>query len=1248
MPARHSAPTDPSDAFGHNPCPQKAEKDVSWSRAAFSLTKADSSDKRRMPMSWIPPVASVASILILLVQGISCLTRPRAAIYVYRFGWLSISVAAFGIVLSLALWLGTLIISPELGLGLVQGPLAWHGMAFLLVSLPVCAGLGLHVSRLAARPKQSDKILWSIGLGGMFGGLAVYRLQCLNAADLEQFRVYAYDLWWPPMLMWVGVCLVEIVLMIFRSHRWPARLWLITAVFAGLAHMALAQPRLADPWSADLWRATLWILLPLNMALVSWLLCRRLSQRLTWFGHVSSRFLVLVPGSIAILNGLYWIGRAQLEMAVWPWPFILGWYGAMIPAMTSLFSLVWLLWPAIVGHVARRSLYRAWLVRLRHWHRGSNINLRQRVLFRAVVVLSASLAGFMYFVNMNRILALTGFMVAWILLGEALARGPLGTVRRLWLRRRLWVTVRQGAGAASQQLSIWLKYLMTLGFMPTALGKIAVYILMITVFIELPNANHTLIFPLKTPSLPGRTEFGTSAQERSDLGQVIAERVANTLGRLQRDLRKELILSLQSDEEAGDGKESFTLASVGDGNVEIKLGSSMVPLGGLEVPLGALMAPIQGLVRAALGVLVIHGSVQVDEHGFSLLAGSSAGDTWRVRFPPGETSDHFTAIPAEGVASLADDLALKILGTDPTLAPALTRSRQAFEPFQNALQQWRHFEARRDYAALTKAIEQFQEAIRADAGFAFAHYRLGLALQRDGQPEAAIRAFRASLTADPNFVPAYTALAATLFDYERYTHAFAAALPVSPLRGEQAYMAGIDEAYHLWQQLITSSTKPVTAPNRAAAYYGLCRYALKQARTGPRKEANSRSPDHPPTHEMNGRSSLPDTDSPLDHYLAYYYCTQAKALYARLTGTERSISEVTRAEAYVMQTLGITLEGLGLATAEGLLVQEPQWNCWRRALRPNSYARESLRYYLRALSLLPDDRRIHCYAARAASVLDNNQLMTHLQHDAAAHVNLAASHRRIANQCSLIESPTGKLFTHFHKSPTRDSQRKPCLSQEPTQYLPTSVYHYRQAIDEYAEAIKLNETNFDAVIGYAATFWEWWVDWQPALQLPGPGIGEAHDAETYARHAVLLASAHSDAATQSVARLILGKVLLARGRPDEAIAEFEPAFALFTKAVGVTSVHPVIDEMRRSLLYAHRCLVDGSQRNGSQGNAQSSRQQLLALEQVRHRIEPQRVTLPFGRHPITLDSIREELICTHEFVAESRADYAALMGERGS
>ena len=72
------------------------------------------------------------------------------------------------------------------------------------------------------------------------------------------------------------------------------------------------------------------------------------------------------------------------------------------------------------------------------------------------------------------------------------------------------------------------------------------------------------------------------------------------------------------------------------------------------------------------------------------------------------------------------------------------------------------FETDQDYPALSAAIAHFRAATQADPGFAFAHYRLGLALQRDGQPGMAVKAFRASLKADPSLIPAHIALASSL------------------------------------------------------------------------------------------------------------------------------------------------------------------------------------------------------------------------------------------------------------------------------------------------------------------------------------------------------------------------------------------------------------------------------------------------------------------------------------------------------
>jgi hypothetical protein len=93
--------------------------------------------------------------------------------------------------------------------------------------------------------------------------------------------------------------------------------------------------------------------------------------------------------------------------------------------------------------------------------------------------------------------------------------------------------------------------------------------------------------------------------------------------------------------------------------------------------------------------------------------------------------------------------------------------------------------------------------------------------------------------------------------------------------------------------------------------------------------------------------------------------------------------------------------------------------------------------------------------------------------------------------------------------------------------------------------------------------------------------------------------------------------------PDEAVKEFESALDLFRKTTGARADHPVIDEMRRSLLYAHRCALDSYQSNGLLEAVRISQHQIAELRKEIHQIEYQREIPTYGRRYITLESIRE-------------------------
>ena len=132
-----------------------------------------------------------------------------------------------------------------------------------------------------------------------------------------------------------------------------------------------------------------------------------------------------------------------------------------------------------------------------------------------------------------------------------------------------------------------------------------------------------------------------------------------------------------------------------------------------------------------------------------------------------------------------------------------------------------------------------------------------------------------------------------------------------------------------------------------------------------------------------------------EHYLAYYYCKQAAALYASLSDARRAKPAIKTGEASVLHTLGMIVGRLQRQPFTG---QPPEWNCGRRELWQSPNSRSALRYYRQALALLPDDYRIRCSEARAAYVLDNPEPMHRLRADPEAHVALANRYRKAAEK----------------------------------------------------------------------------------------------------------------------------------------------------------------------------------------------------------------------------------------------------------
>ena len=121
----------------------------------------------------------------------------------------------------------------KFGIVMGQGPWARFGIALLLIGSALGSAMGLYVCYLEAG--RQTRLPWALGLGAFVGFLATVPLLFpLNRGDADLFHINAYDLWWPPLLIYVCACLVESALSILRWHDRPVRLWIAAALISSL------------------------------------------------------------------------------------------------------------------------------------------------------------------------------------------------------------------------------------------------------------------------------------------------------------------------------------------------------------------------------------------------------------------------------------------------------------------------------------------------------------------------------------------------------------------------------------------------------------------------------------------------------------------------------------------------------------------------------------------------------------------------------------------------------------------------------------------------------------------------------------------------------------------------------------------------------------------------------------------------------------------------------------------------------
>jgi hypothetical protein len=411
----------------------------------------------------------------------------------------------------------------------------------------------------------------------------------------------------------------------------------------------------------------------------------------------------------------------------------------------------------------------------------------------------------------------------------------------------------------------------------------------------------------------------------------------------------------------------------------------------------------------------------------------------------------------------------------------------------------------------------------------------------------------------------------------------------------------IEEARGLWQSVVDVDVN-ASPLDRAAAWAGLCRHALERGAV----EDTVR-----PARD-SGRGALarwiwPTGAGPRLLHAAYFYCQQADRSYTSLLAARAEDIRLRTARASVLASLGLLLEQHGPSRPRRPV---DGWQCSAAAVDPASltlegepartvpvsrFTRHALRYYRRALALMPDDPVLRCREATTALALDasrreGERLMRALQNVAAAHLILADSYRDLALRHLEDVRTEAPAATATRTTPRK--QARGAAEAAPRNHPGEVAAAFLQlSLDEYQEALKRDPTNTVALNQSARAFWQWRLAAADGVLSPEPTLAHAREAEWNARRAVSIVEAKldrtsprlvvSDRSGNAQGQLVravpkhlhppaatalgsLGAVLLAQARAHEALEVLVSAQALAPE-------HPMFDDVRWMLGHALLC-----------------------------------------------------------------------------
>jgi hypothetical protein len=1152
-------------------------------------------------MDLITLVTSIAGISALVLQGVSSLKSDDRQTAVGVIDLLLATIAIFGVY---AMTSGSLVLATDFGAVMVQGVwtarLVRAALAASALVPALCWCRVREINKWSSRPKTM------IGCGALLGIWAAAQLHVLNPAYPADLHVYFYDVWWPPLIIWFIVCFSGVVLAIIESTQFLEWIWAASALTTVTAAAVLRYETLADRQPDSVW-PFVWLVIEraswfVAVASAGWQLARD-SQ--------SSRKALMIVAGVAIAAGAAFafvpMGSA-VRMTIGAIPLAVLILGMIIAIVEQVRG-----GPAPAGDVATPATEDA------HGaadHLRVAIKVVSRVMPREsrthAVALAISLpATAAAVVDLSTIgwlprwidvAIVIGF---WILLAERLGDEAL---RNLSLRALLSFSAVKVIKDTAQAVGRTVKAAggAVLGFFKTEEGKGKGLILgmkavfaTIVVLVALVTANELLTtrsIVIKQFQWAGADD--DKSKDDKAKAQALSSVLINALGCLRNDLRTDLMTA--GHRSSGERSTDARLLAAGDSSsLETAVAKSEeIQISGVKLPVQFLVAPIENAVRALMGVRVIQGTVWKTGDRAVVAANSSGGESWRLEEEPAASSTatgvEVCAVPTlDTRTELVEHLAFDIASSDPVFVDVgLTRNYRSFLYYRQGLRLWNDYESENDWASLQAAIACFREAANRDVRFAPAHYRLGIALQRDGQPRSAIEAFRASYSDGTPFVAGALQEAATLYYFGDYYSSQAAILPPAAtfdrLRSSRFGPGDGDvkpqrriEAQLGWIRIASLPARAASRVERRAAYFGLCRF---------------------------------ETDNVLwsveqvDLRLPYFFCSRAEALWPWISS--ESAEGEKAVEASVMTYLGIAMSKHRSTTRMAPAGQFPnRWTCAESSLDINHLdatkhpthflvpvsrrLRRAAGYYRRSLALVPGDAYVRCLLATAVISFDGDiREMQTLYDQPAAHLTEGYDLLADAN------------------SDVHDNGDDPSSN---------ATWHYRRALFEFETAVGLDPGSVEALNAYGYSVWQWKLDAIDGLADEPPDDPMLVKAERYARESARLAQVWHMVDAELAARGTVGELLVAQGRTGEALDELN---ALLNRPLGWVGR----DEVRWDLAQAQLCAARRtSNRTAARELREAARREYEKIETD----EQSRDRRPFTEGaPGALDTVLRETRCS--------------------